>query len=134
MSKKKIIFFLANTLANIFLFAQEYKLTSLKTSAKETGLQVAEKFLTSPHGVYNAPNTKPHIHYFEVCTWSGALCFAHLTSNTKLKKLLDDRFTLLINKDTALLPVPDHVDYKVFGCLPLEMYLQEHKKNYYDLG
>jgi rhamnogalacturonyl hydrolase YesR len=134
MTKKMIIFFLASTLANIFLFAQEYKLSSLKTSAKETGLLVAEKFIASPHGVYNAPNTKPHIPYFEVCAWYGALSFAHLTSNTQLKKQLDDRFALLINKDTSLLPVPDHVDYTVFGCLPLEMYLQQGKKTYYDLG
>lgn len=129
-----MILFITIALTNIFLFAQEYKLSSLKTSAKETGLQVAEKFISSPHGVYNAPNTKPHIPYFEVCTWYGALSFAHLTSNTQLKKQLDDRFALLINKDTSLLPVPDHVDYTVFGCLPLEMYLQQGKKTYYDLG
>ena len=117
-----------------YLSAQHFQLSSLERSAKDIGLKVAEKFITSPHGVYNAPNTKPHIPYFEVCTWYGALSFAQLTANDQLKKQLDDRFSPLLHKDSSLLPVPDHVDYTVFGCLPLEMYLQNGKKTYYNMG
>ena len=114
--------------------AQQYKLSLLKASANETGLKVARKFLASGHGVYNAPNTKPHIPYFEVCTWLGALSFAQLSNNEPLKKQLYERFEILIEKDTSLLPVPDHVDYTVFGSLALEMYMQVKNKSYYNLG
>jgi unsaturated rhamnogalacturonyl hydrolase len=104
------------------------------SSPEEIGLRVAERFVASPHGVYGAPDTKPHIPYFEVCTWYGALTFADLAKNTQLQKKLVDRFEPLWTKDTSLLPVPDHVDYTVFGSLPLEIYLQTKDKKYLDLG
>ena len=114
--------------------AQQYKLSLLKSSANETGLKVARKFIVSSHGVYNAPNTKPHIPYFEVCTWIGALSFAELSSNEPLKQQLYNRFEILLEKDSSLLPYPDHVDYTVFGGLALEMYLQTNNRIYFDLG
>lgn len=98
------------------------------------GNKVAERFLLSPHGVYNAPNTKPHIPYFEVCTWYGALTFANETNNNTLRKQLIERFNTLFTTDSSLLPVPDHVDYTVFGSIPLEIYLQTWDKRYYQLG
>jgi rhamnogalacturonyl hydrolase YesR len=33
-----------------------------------------------------------------------------------------------------MIPVPDHVDYCVFGSVPLELYLQTKDKKYLDLG
>jgi rhamnogalacturonyl hydrolase YesR len=104
------------------------------SSPEEVGLRVAKKFLASPHGVYNAPNTKPHIPYFEVCTWYGALTFAQQTKDKGLTRQLIDRFEPLFEKDTSLLPVPDHVDYTVFGSIPFEIYLQTKSKKYFDIG
>lgn len=104
------------------------------SSPQEVGQKVTERFILLPHGIYNAPNTKPHIPYFEVCTWYGALTFADLTKNKKLTEQLIDRFEPLLTADTALLPVPDHVDYTVFGAIPSEIYLQTKDKKYFDLG
>jgi len=103
-------------------------------SPEEIGLKVTEHFITSPHAVYNAPNTKPHIPYFEVCAWYGGLTFVNLTENIDLRSKLIDRFTPLFEKDSALLPVPDHVDYAVFGAVPLEIYLQTKDQKYLTLG
>jgi len=103
-------------------------------SPEEVGLRIAERFISSAHGVYNSPGTKPHIPYFEVCTWYGALTFADLTANNDLRTKLIDRFTPLFDKDSSLLTVPDHVDYTVFGALPLEIYLQTKDKKYFNLG
>jgi unsaturated rhamnogalacturonyl hydrolase len=104
------------------------------SSPQEIGQRLTEKFISSPHGVYNAPNTRPHIPYFEVCTWYGALLFADISRNDSLRKKLIERFDPLFDKDSALLPVPDHVDYTVFGTVPFEIYRQTKDKKYFDLG
>ncbi len=100
---------------------------------EEIGLRVSEHFLESPHGVYGY-GAIPHIPYFEVCTWYGALSFADLSNNKDLREKLVHRFTPLFGKDSALLPVPDHVDYTVFGTIPSEIYLQTKDKKYFELG
>ncbi len=135
MSKKLLICFLFSLLIVKVSHAQpDEKNWPKGTSPHETGLRVAERFIASPHGIYNAPGTKPHIPYFEVCTWYGALTFAQLTKNKKLTEQLIERFEPLFEKDTSLLPVPDHVDYTVFGAIPFEIYLQTKNKKYFDLG
>jgi len=103
------------------------------TSPQEVGLKLTKHFLQSPHGVYGG-NVKPHIPYFEVCNWYGALTFADLTNNDSIRNKLIERFNPLWNKDSTLLPFPDHVDYTVFGSLPMEIYLQTKEKKYFDLG
>jgi len=103
-------------------------------SPEVIGLKVANRFLESPHGIYNAPGTKPHIPYFEVCNWYGALTFAKETNNNGLRERLIDRFAPLFDKEDSLLPVPDHVDYTMFGALPLEIYLQIKDQKYLRLG
>jgi len=100
----------------------------------EVGRRVAERFLQSPHAVYNAPDTKPHIPYFEVCAWYGALTYAGLAKNDSLKIQLINRFIPLFTIDSNLLPVPDHVDYTVFGTVPFEIYLQTKDNRFLDLG
>src|ERR1700741_4309968 len=103
------------------------------TSPEEIGLRVTERFINSPHGVYGY-GAKPHIPYFEVCTWYGALTFAKETGDKQLSDSLALRFQPLFDKDTALLPVPDHVDYSVFGTVPLELYMETKDQKYFDLG
>ncbi len=103
-------------------------------SPQEIGDRVAERFLLSPHGIYNAPGIRPHIPYFEVCTWYGALTFAKESMNNHLTNKLIDRFTPLWSQDSALLPIPDHVDYTMFGSVPFEIYLQTHDSACLKLG
>jgi rhamnogalacturonyl hydrolase YesR len=40
----------------------------------------------------------------------------------------------LFGPEASLLPVPDHVDYTVFGAVPLELYLQTKEQRYLDMG
>jgi len=122
---RKIFFvFLCASIQAAVATAQIYPFSKLRTSALETGTKVAEKFASSPHGVYTAPDAKPHIPYFEVCAWQGALQFANASGNKPLRYQLYLRFTNLMEKEESLIPFPDHVDYTVFGCIPFELYPQ----------
>ena len=103
------------------------------SSPQEIGKKIAEHFLVSPHPA-DAYASKPHIPYFEVCTWYGALTFAKETGDKQLADSLALRFQPLFDKDTSLLPVPDHVDYSVFGTVPFELFLQIKDQKYLELG
>ena len=132
--KKGIVTILLFLCCNFFTIAQAvFKNFPPGSSPEEVGLRVAEHFIQSAHGAYGG-NAKPHIPYFEVCNWYGALTFAKETRNTSLQQKLIERFAPLLNQDTSLLPVPDHVDYTVFGALPLEIYLQTKEEKYLSLG
>ncbi|HEV7780007.1 MAG TPA: glycoside hydrolase family 88 protein [Chitinophagaceae bacterium] len=132
---KFIIYFTVSfmLLSNISLAQSPFKNWPPGRSPQEIGQRVADRFLLSPHGKYGGKE-KPHVPYFEVCTWYGALTFADETNNKSLQKKLIERFVPLFDKDTALLPVPDHVDYNVFGTVPIEIYLQTKEERYFTLG
>jgi unsaturated rhamnogalacturonyl hydrolase len=102
-------------------------------SPQEVGKRVVEHFLISPHPPVGGGN-KPHIPYYEVCAWYGSLTFAKESGDKLLADSLALRFQPLFDKDTALLPIPDHVDYTVFGTLPFELYMQTKEQKYFDLG
>ncbi len=103
-------------------------------SPKEVGKRVADHFVTTPHSNFGRPNPPKVITYPEVCTWYGALTFAEESRDKKLARALADRFEPLFGKDSALIPIPDHVDYTVFGSVPLELYMQTKQQKYLDLG
>jgi unsaturated rhamnogalacturonyl hydrolase len=105
------------------------------TSPAEVGKRVAEHFVISPHA------DPKHIVYQEVCTWYGALTFAQLSGDKDLSAKLIQRFDPLMTPPGAGLIGQDrHVDFTVFGTVPLEIYLQTqthtHTKDpkYLDLG
>jgi unsaturated rhamnogalacturonyl hydrolase len=95
------------------------------TSPQEVGNIIANRFLTVPHG-HGGVNghTSTSITYPEVCAWYGGLTFAQLTKNTVLRDSLVKRYDKLINEETSMIPTPNHVDYTVFGTVPLEIALQ----------
>src|SRR6202521_2583588 len=105
------------------------------TSPAEVGKRVAEHFVISPHA------DPKHIVYQEVCTWYGALTFAQLSGDKDLSAKLIQRFDPLMTPEGAHLIGQDrHVDFTVFGTVPLEMYLQTQTQTqtkdpkYLDLG
>jgi rhamnogalacturonyl hydrolase YesR len=60
--------------------------------------------------------------YPEVCAWYGALRFAEATGNSGLKSQLQDRFEkLLTPENESLIPDKEHVDYEIFGVVPLQV-------------
>jgi rhamnogalacturonyl hydrolase YesR len=117
---------------NVNVYAQ-FKNLPASASPELVGKRVAERFLITPHGEYGY-DAAAHIPYFEVCVWYGGLGFAAVTGNDILKTKLIERFQPLFSNESALLPVPDHVDYTVFGSIPLEIYLQTKEQRYFDLG
>jgi len=104
------------------------------SSPQEIGIRVAERFITTPHTNFNRPTPPKVITYPETCTWYGALTFAKETGNKKLAEQLAHRFEPLFGSRDSLIPVPDHVDYTVFGAVPLELYLQTKDEKYLKLG
>jgi rhamnogalacturonyl hydrolase YesR len=105
--------------------------TDLPTGFKpaELGRSVAQHFVAAPHA---RPN---RLVYPEVCTWWGALEFARLTNDADLLKQLQARFEPLFTSEATLVPPKgEHVDYSMFGSLPLELYLLTKDRRYLDLG
>lgn len=93
------------------------------------GTNVAQHFLSAPH--YHTDR----IVYPEVCAWYGALELARVTNNTDLIAKLQARFEPLFASEAALLPpVGQHVDFSMFGSLPLELYMLTKDKRYLELG
>ena len=96
---------------------------------RELGTALAQHFLTSPHF------HPDRIVYPEVCAWYGALELARITSNNDLISKLQARFEPLFSTESALLPPSgQHVDFSMFGSLPLELYMITKDKRYLDLG
>jgi rhamnogalacturonyl hydrolase YesR len=107
------------------------------TSPLEIGNRIAGKFLKTQHS--RSGDTHPKIPptfipYPEVCTWLGGLWFADVTKNEDLYKKLENRFSPLFDAEKNLQPKPNHVDFCVFGSVPLELYLKTRQQKYLDLG
>lgn len=99
------------------------------TSPQEVGKRVAEHFVVSPH------QDPRRMIYPEVCAWYGALTFAQLSGNKELTAKLIKRFDpLMTPAESALVQKPNHVDFSVFGTVPLEIYLQTKEQKYLDFG
>lgn len=81
------------------------------------GDRVAARFLVSPH--------LTPIVYPEVCVWYGALKFAEATGNTVLETELQNRYSALLTPQFAgLIPDKEHVDYEIFGVVPLQISIE----------
>ena len=104
------------------------------TSPKEIGNRIAQHFIATPHTNFGRPVPPKVITYPETCTWYGALTFAKVTNDENLTAQLAQRFEPLFGSRDTLIPVPDHVDYTVFGSVPLELYMQTKDQKYLDLG
>jgi len=104
------------------------------TSPKEIGNRIAKHFIATPHTNFGRPVPPKVITYPETCTWYGALTFAKATGNKELTAQLAQRFEPLFGSRDTLIPIPDHVDYTVFGAVPFELYMQTKEQRYLDLG
>ncbi|HEY1206087.1 MAG TPA: glycoside hydrolase family 88 protein [Bryobacteraceae bacterium] len=99
------------------------------TGPAEIGKRVAERFVPSAH---LRPTT---IIYPEVCAWYGALTFAQVSGDRDLAARLVKRFEpLLTPAEAALVPTERHVDFSVFGTVPLEIYIETKTPRFLDLG
>jgi len=80
-------------------------------------------------------NSSGFIVYPEVCTAFGALRFASAAVDKALEQKLIDRYAVLLTPEGNKMISPErHVDFHVFGVLPLEIYLLDGDTNYLALG
>ena len=99
------------------------------TSPQEVGKRLAEHFVTSPHQYGN-------ITYREVAAWYGALTFAQLTGDSGLRNRLINRFDPLLpgGAETNFIHDERHVDWEIFGVVPLEIAIQTKDSKYLSYG
>lgn len=97
---------------------------------QEVGNKLGWHFVPGEHFLHDGK----WIHYAEVCTWLGSLRYARIAKNTELIDALENRFKTLLEKESAYLPIKNHVDLNMFGCLPLELYQITSNKQYYNIG
>src|SRR6185503_3271818 len=103
------------------------------TSPKEVGKRVAENFVARKLEVEEGK--RKYVIYPEVCAWYGSLTVAQLTKDQDLKDRLIAKFNPLLSSEGAKRISQDaHVDYRVFGVVPLQIYMQTKDRKYLDLG
>ncbi len=115
-----------------FLFAQTNKLSDFPEgyTPEEVGKLIAYRFVDAKHALHGGK----WISYPETFYWKGALQFAAATADKELLSLLQNKFDLLFSSEKELLPIKNHVDLNMFGCLPLEFYHITKDKKYLELG
>ena len=100
-----------------------------RSSPAEIGKRVAEHFVVAPH------QDPRRIIYPEVCTWYGALTFAQLSGDKDLTARLIKRFDpLMTPAESGLIVNERHVDFSVFGAVPLEIAIETKEQKYLDMG
>jgi len=100
-------------------------------SPRTIGAKAANALLKREHYLHPDNNT---IHYAEAAAWYGALDVADQLHDKTLLAALEQRFLPLMNEDRKLLPPGNHVDFNVFGVVPLQLYLQTSDVRYRILG
>ncbi len=102
------------------------------TSPQEVGKRVAENFVARKLEVEEGK--RKSVIYPEVCAWYGSLTVAQLTNDQDLKKRLIAKFDPLLGENASWISPDAHVDMRVFGVVPFEIYLQTKEQRYLDLG
>ena len=99
---------------------------------KLVGEQVSESFLHRK--IYY--NAEGFIVYPEVCAAFGALRFAGAAGDQTLEQKLIDRYPMILSPEESQRTISTnrHVDFHVFGALPLEIYLLNGDKRYLAFG
>src|SRR5215471_209033 len=102
------------------------------TSPQEIGRRVAENFVARRLEVEDGK--RKSVIYPEACAWYGSLTVAQLTKDSDLRNRLIQKFDPLLGEHANWISPDAHVDMRVFGIVPLEIYLQTKETEYLDLG
>ncbi|MCU0749884.1 MAG: glycoside hydrolase family 88 protein [Akkermansiaceae bacterium] len=100
------------------------------------GKRVAENFLPRQFRYQTDPKkVREGVIYPEVITWYGSLVVADLIKDKDLLDKLIAKFELYLTDEGAKAINPSaHVDYRVFGMLPLEIHRINQDKRCLELG
>ena len=103
-------------------------------SPKQIGKRVAENWVARRFDFEKNPRRFTVI-YPEVCTWYGSLTFAQLSGDKKLGKKLTRKFDLFLKPEWAKhLSSKAHVDDRITGAIPLELFMQTGDRRYLAIG
>jgi rhamnogalacturonyl hydrolase YesR len=102
-------------------------------SPAEVGKRVAENFTARDFEFQSGK--RQFVIYPEVIGWYGSLTVAKLTGDTNLQSRLVRKFDFFLTPEgAARISTNAHVDYRVFGAVPLELYLQTKQTNFLAIG
>ena len=130
-----VLTFVVLIFAHTFTYAQSayFSKWPAGSSPAEVGKRVAENFLARKLEVEEGK--RKFVIYPEVCAWYGSLTVAQLTKDADLKAKAIAKFAPLMTPEGSKMISQDaHVDMRVFGTVPLELYLQTKEQRYLDLG
>ena len=103
-------------------------------SPTEVGERVAKNFLARPFQWQTNPK-RILVIYPEVCAWYGSLTYAELAGNKALTAQLVAKYDILLSGEGATkISSRDHVDDRVFGAAPLEIYRQTKDEKFLIAG
>jgi rhamnogalacturonyl hydrolase YesR len=103
------------------------------TAPAEVGKRVAENF--DAHKFEFESGKRQFVIYPEVIGWYGSLTVAQLTGDTNLQARLVRKFDFFRTPEgAARISTNAHVDFRVFGAVPLELFLQTQQTNLLALG
>ena len=102
----------------------------------EVGKRIAENILPRPFRFDSMPEKAAQgVIYPEVIAWYGALTFARLAGDTALSaRLVSKAAPFLTESGARHINRSAHVDFRVFGAVPLEIFLQTQDPRCKDLG
>lgn len=105
-------------------------------SPAEVGKRVAENVIPRKFRFETMPEkASMGVIYPEVIAWYGALTVAKLTDDTDLSRRLIEKFEPFLREPgSAMINRKAHVDYRVLGALPLEIYMENKDARCRDLG
>ena len=103
------------------------------TSPQEIGKRVAENYAARKFEFETNPK-REFVIYPEVISWYGSLTVAELLKDKDLQTRLDNRFDRFLGADAKRIGPNAHVDYRVFGIVPIQIYLETKDKKYLNLG
>ena len=86
---------------------------------QEVGRRLAYHFVQTGHDYWGG--TK-NLGYHEVCTWNGCLMWGRAIHDEVIVQKMKERFDDLVSNHSENLPAKNHVDFNMFGSLPLSLY------------
>lgn len=102
-------------------------------SPEEIGKRIAENWVKRDFEYQSGK--RQFLIYPEACTWYGALNVAKETKDKNLQTRLVQKFDRFFTAEGAKAIAPNaHVDYRVIGIIPLEIYLQTENRRYLEFG
>lgn len=103
------------------------------TSPKTIGKRVAENFIARKFDFETNPK-REYVIYPEICGWYGSLTVAERIKDKDLSARLVTKFDRFFGADANRVSPNVHVDYRVFGVVPLEIFIETKSRKHLDIG